>query len=152
MPAAIVLYPLVRRVGTAEFDEDESSVSAELTRRWESAVAGLRAAELEASIGNLTEEDHRWLTEQYTAEAAMVMKAMDLEEQQEEELLRRMMAEVQLARTGHLGPSAHREEGRTLKVRIVFALALLAIAATWAHALYGRSAVARGVPTRSRER
>ena len=104
VPAAIVLYPLIRRAGRGEFDEDESSVSAELDRRWESAVAGLRAAELEASIGNLSEEDHRWLREQYTTEAALVMKAMDLEEQQEEELLARMRAEVAEARARALGP------------------------------------------------
>ncbi len=104
VPAAIALYPIVRRIGAGEFDEDESSVSAELARRWESAVAGLRTAELEASIGNLSEEDHRWLRDQYTAEAALVMKAMDLEQQEEEQLLSRMRAEVAEARRRALGP------------------------------------------------
>ncbi len=98
IPAAVVLYPLVRRMGTDEFLVDESSVSAELARRWESALAGLKAAELELSIGNLSEDDHAWLKDRYTTEAAMVMKAMELEEQQMEDLLARMKAEVAAAR------------------------------------------------------
>jgi hypothetical protein len=104
IPAAIVLHPLVRRLGADEFLMDESSVSAELTRRWESALAGLKAAELELSIGNLTEEDHAWLKERYTTEAALVMKAMELEEQQEQDLLDRITAEVADARARALGP------------------------------------------------
>ena len=103
VPAVIVLYPLARRLGSDEFDDDESSVTAELTRRWESALAGLKAAELELSIGNLNDEDYRWLREQYTTEAALVMKAMDLEDQQQEELLARMKAEVDQARKRALG-------------------------------------------------
>ena len=99
IPAIVVLYPLVRRTGADEFLVDESSVSAELARRWESALAGLKAAELELSIGNLAEEDYRWLKDQYTTEAAQVMKAMELEEQQEDELLARMKAEVDAARS-----------------------------------------------------
>ena len=106
VPAAIVLYPLARRLGSDEFDDDESSVTAELTRRWESALAGLKAAELELSIGNLSDEDYRWLREQYTTEAALVMKAMDLEDQQQEELLARMKAEVDQARKRALGARA----------------------------------------------
>lgn len=110
VPAAVVLYPLVRRLGTEEFLEDESSVSAELTRRWESALSGLKTAELELSIGNLSEDDYGWLKEQYTTEAALVMKAMDLEDQQEEDLLARMKAEVEAARAKALGPRAAAEE------------------------------------------
>ena len=106
VPAVIVLYPLARRLGSDEFDDDESSVTAELTRRWESALAGLKAAELELSIGNLSDEDYRWLREQYTTEAALVMKAMDLEDQQQEELLARMKAEVDRARERALGARA----------------------------------------------
>ena len=106
VPAVIVLYPLARRLGSGEFDDDESSVTAELTRRWESALAGLKAAELELSIGNLSDEDYRWLREQYTTEAALVMKAMDLEDQQQEELLARMKAEVDRARERALGARA----------------------------------------------
>ena len=116
VPAVIVLYPLARRLGSDEFDDDESSVSAELTRRWESALAGLKAAELELSIGNLSDEDYRWLREQYTTEAALVMKAMDLEDQQQEELLARMKAEVDQARKRALGARTG-GEGKCLKRR-----------------------------------
>lgn len=111
VPAVIVLYPLVRRLGSDEFDDDESSVTAELTRRWESALSGLKAAELELSIGNLSDDDYRWLREQYTTEAALVMKAMDLEDQQQEELLARMKAEVDQARKRALGPGTG-DEGK----------------------------------------
>ena len=111
VPAVIVLYPLARRLGSDEFDDDESSVTAELTRRWESALAGLKTAELELSIGNLSDEDYRWLREQYTTEAALVMKAMDLEEQQQEELLARMKAEVDRARERALGARTGGEGG-----------------------------------------
>ncbi len=104
VPAVIVLYPLAKRLGSDEFDDDESSVSAELTRRWESALAGLKAAELELSIGNLSDEDYHWLRDQYTTEAALVMKAMDLEDQQQEDLLARMKAEVDMTRQRALGP------------------------------------------------
>jgi hypothetical protein len=111
IPAVVVLYPLVRRMGADEFLVDESSVSAELTRRWESALAGLKAAELELSIGNLSEDDYDWLKGQYTTEAALVMKAMDLEEQQEQDLLDRMTAEVTAARERALGPSPRNDDG-----------------------------------------
>ena len=111
IPAAVVLYPLVRRMGADEFLVDESSVSAELTRRWESALAGLKAAELELSIGNLSEDDYDWLKGQYTTEAALVMKAMDLEEQQEQDLLDRITAEVAAARERDLGPSPSNDDG-----------------------------------------
>ncbi len=111
IPAAVVLYPLVRRTGADEFLVDESSVSAELSRRWESALAGLKAAELELSIGNLSEDDYDWLKGQYTTEAALVMKTMDLEEQQEQDLLDRMTAEVAAARERALGPVPSNDDG-----------------------------------------
>ena len=111
IPAAVVLYPLVRRTGADEYLVDESSVSAELSRRWESALAGLKAAELELSIGNLSEDDYDWLKGQYTIEAALVMKAMDLEEQQEQDLLDRITAEVAAARERALGPVPNSDDG-----------------------------------------
>ena len=53
VPALIVLYPLIKRLGLTELMKDESSITAELNRRWDSIVAGLKTAELEMSIGNL---------------------------------------------------------------------------------------------------
>ena len=67
--------------------EDEASDAKELSRRWDSAVVGLRNTELEFSIGNLAENDYDWLKEQYMTEAALVLKTMELEEHQEQELM-----------------------------------------------------------------
>ena len=98
IPAVAILYPFLRRPGQALPREDESSAYAELSRRWEAVVAGLKNTELEHAIGNLAEKDYRWLTEQYMADAAVVMKALDLEEQQEREFQSALEAEVLDAR------------------------------------------------------
>jgi hypothetical protein len=99
IPAVAILYPFLRRPGQVlPLEEDESSAYAELSRRWEAVVAGLKNTELEHAIGNLADEDYRWLTEQYTADAAVVMKALDLEEHQEREFQSALEAEVLNAR------------------------------------------------------
>ena len=103
IPAVAVLYPFLRgRNGALAFG-DETSNYAELTRRWDSVVAGLRNAELERAIGTLAEADFRLLREQYMADAALVMKAMELEEQQEGEMLADIEDEVQEVRRRFLG-------------------------------------------------
>ncbi len=84
IPAAAILYPfLIRRASTSGSAADEGSVGSELARRWDAALEGLKSAELEHAIGNLEDADHTWLREQYMTEAALVLKAMDLEEEQE---------------------------------------------------------------------
>lgn len=110
VPAVAILYPFLRRSGASDLLEDESSSQAELARRWEAAIAGLRSAELEHAIGNLSEEDYRWLREQYMTEAAVVMKAMELEEEQERELLASIQREVQQVRLRALGGQARPAE------------------------------------------
>ena len=87
LPAAAILYPFLRRPDGEAPPDDEASDSKELSRRWDAAVAGLRNTELEFSIGNLTENDYDWLKEQYMTEAALVLKTMELEEHQEQELM-----------------------------------------------------------------
>ena len=87
LPAAAIIYPFLRRADAEAPPDDEASDVNELSRRWDAAVAGLRNTELEFSIGNLTEDDYGWLKEQYMTEAALVLKAMELEEDQEEALL-----------------------------------------------------------------
>ena len=98
IPAIAILYPFLRRLGRHERLQDESSPQAELGRRWDAALAGLKNAELELAIGNLSDQDYRWLREQYMTDAALVMKAMELEEEQEQELLSTIDREVQAAR------------------------------------------------------
>ena len=87
LPAAAILYPFLRRPDGEAPPDDEASDSKELSRRWDAAVAGLRNTELEFSIGNLTENDYDWLKDQYMIEAALVLKTMELEEHQEQELM-----------------------------------------------------------------
>ena len=104
IPAIAIAYPFVRRRHGAEMPEDERSTAERLQTRWETALAGLKSAELEWAIGNLAESDYRWLRERYMTDAALVMKAMELEEQQEQGLLTTMRKEVQQAR-GHVDGS-----------------------------------------------
>ncbi|MBM3934853.1 MAG: hypothetical protein FJ319_11240 [SAR202 cluster bacterium] len=97
VPVIAILYPYLRPA-SAQAPEDESSTFSELDRRWDAAISGLKSAELEYSIGSLPEQDYRALREQYLTEAALVLKAMELEEQQETELLARVEREVRSVR------------------------------------------------------
>ena len=106
IPAVAVLYPFVMRGRRHEWLEDEGAPIAELERRWDSALAGLRSAELEFSIGNLDNKDYLWLRQQYMREAATVMRGMELEEEQGEELLVRVEQQIQEVRSRLLGPDA----------------------------------------------
>ena len=87
LPAIAIIYPFVRRMGRDELPEDESSPEVALGLRWDAALAGLKSAELDWTIGRLAEDDYRWLRERYMTEAALVMKAMELEEDQHGVLL-----------------------------------------------------------------
>ena len=100
LPAAAILYPVLRRRATtdADDDDDEAGPRAELARRWDSALAGLKNTELEHAVGNLSDEDYDWIREQHMTEAALVMKALELEESQERALLTRIEREVQRTR------------------------------------------------------
>ena len=105
IPAAAILYPLLRGLGRDEFAGDESSQTAEFARRWEAALDGLRNAELESALGNLVEEDYRWLRRQYMVEAALVLKGMELETAQEREFMEQVEHEVRRVRERALGRS-----------------------------------------------
>ena len=98
MTAAVILYPFVRRSRHDDLVDDEGAPEAELGRRWDAALDGLRSAELERTIGNLSEEDYQWLREQYMSEAALTLKAMEIEERQRQELLDTIEYEVQRVR------------------------------------------------------
>lgn len=106
IPAAAILYPFLFQRGISTVFRDETSTYSELTRRWEAAVAGLKTMELERAVGNLTESDYIGLKEQYMTEAARIMKAMELEDQQEEELLSEVAQEVRAVREQFTGPPA----------------------------------------------
>ncbi len=112
IPAIAILYPFVFKRGISSVFHDETSSYSELTRRWEAAVAGLKSTELEHAIGNLTDDDYTDLKEQYMLEAARVMKAMELEDQQEDELLASIVAEVRAVRERFSGPTVQGVEGQ----------------------------------------
>jgi len=98
IPASIILYPLIKRIGSTELLKDESSLTAELNRRWDSVVAGLRTAELEMSIGNLSEEDYHWIKNTYARETAQIMEAMELQDEEEQELIKSLELEIKKAK------------------------------------------------------
>lgn len=106
IPAVIIAYPFLRRAESVEWLDDESSPMATLHRRWEAALDGIRSAELERAIGNLSEEDYRWLRRQYMREAAVIMRAMELEHEEEEALLTQIEVESRRVRTRVLGDEA----------------------------------------------
>ena len=103
IPAIVIAYPFLRRGEISEWLDDESSPLATLNRRWEAALDGIRSAELEHAIGNLSDEDYRWLRRQYMREAALVMRAMELEHEEEEALLTHIEAESRRVRARALG-------------------------------------------------
>ena len=55
---------------------------------------GLQSAELEKSLGNLQEEDYMWLRDIHMNEAALVLKAMDLSESDEIEMMKKVNDEI----------------------------------------------------------
>ena len=105
IPALAVLYPFVRGNAANEWLDDESSPMVDLERRWDSAISGIKSTELEYSIGNLEEEDYRWLRQEYMREAAMVMRSMELEDEQESELLAAIEREIRQVRERSIGGS-----------------------------------------------
>ena len=108
LPAAAIVYPFVRRADAAAPPDDEASDAKQLSRRWDAAVAGLRNTELELSLGNIADDDYDWLKEQYMTEAALVLKAMELEDHEELELMENIERAVRGARGDSDSPEDER--------------------------------------------
>ena len=87
IPAIAILYPFLRGMGDDEIPEYEESPDVPLSIRWDAALSGLKSAELDWAVGRSAEEDYRHLRELYMAEAALVMKEMELDESEERELM-----------------------------------------------------------------
>ena len=98
IPTIAILWPFVVGVHRDEFAEDESAPIADLMRRWDAAVAGLKSSELDHAIGNLTDQDYRTIRRQLMTEAAVVLKTMELEEAEEEQMLTAVRTEMQAVR------------------------------------------------------
>jgi len=103
VPAIAILWPFLAGINRDEFEADESAPHADLMRRWDAAVAGLKSAELEHAIGNLAAGDYRLVRRQLMNEAAVVLKTMELEEAEEEQMLTAVRQEMQAVRTRALG-------------------------------------------------
>ena len=88
IPAILIAYPVIKKIASrTPLPEDESSLRADLERRWESALEGIRHAELEMSIGNLSEADYLWLKQVHMAEAANVLKTLEISSEKERLLI-----------------------------------------------------------------
>ena len=105
IPAALILWPFVAGLARDEFEYDEGAPQADLTRRWEAAVAGLSSAELDHGLGNMTESDYRTVRGQLMVEAATVMREMELGESEEERMLAALSEELRAVRARVPGQS-----------------------------------------------
>ena len=95
VPGIAVIYPLWRKFSSmSPPPEDESSLEADLDRRWESAIDGLHSSELEYSVGNLSLEDYKELREVHMLEAAVVLKMFDLSGEDEKLLFDQINEEL----------------------------------------------------------
>ena len=114
VPAIAVTYPLWRKFSSkAPPPEDESSLKADLDRRWESAIDGLHSSELEYSVGNLSLEDYKELREVHMMEAAVVLKMFDLSAEDEKLLFDQVNEE--LAKSSLLSQGAVDSESDVLQ-------------------------------------
>ena len=91
IPAILIAYPIIKKIASSvSTPDDESSLQADLERRWESALEGIRHAELEMSVGNIDEPDYQWLIQVHMAEAAMVLKALEISIEDEKSLIEKI--------------------------------------------------------------
>lgn len=105
VPASAILYPVLRMREEPLLSRNDFAIKSELDRRWDTALFGLKNTELERALGNLTEEDYLWLVDFYKTDAALVMKAMELEKQEEVNLLKDMDKQVLDTKERILGKS-----------------------------------------------
>lgn len=104
IPAIAILYPFLWRTdsnGDSPFLDD--SASNKLSQQLESAISGLKTTELEYSIGTLSKPDYDELRNEYMVEAAMVMKAMELEDKQKTDLIENIEKQISHLRDNILG-------------------------------------------------
>ena len=108
IPTLVIVYPFLRGSGRDRFWEDENPEREDLVRRLNAALAALRNGELEWDLGHLAEEDYRWLRQRHMTEAALIMKAMELEDAQERALRSTIEREIEQVRRHPL-----RQQGRS---------------------------------------
>jgi len=108
IPAVAVLYPFVRKSSTGYLSEELVSPRSELHRRWEETLSELRSVDMDRDLGNITEADYRLLREAYLADAARLMKALEVEEQREQGIMAEIESYIRQARTGMEGEERSR--------------------------------------------
>lgn len=98
VPAAFILWPFVFGLRRDEFDYDEGAPQADLMRRWDAAVSGLASVELDHGLGNMTDGDYATVRQQLMSEAAVVMREMELTDDEEHRMLSDLREEVRSVR------------------------------------------------------
>ena len=111
VPALMIIWPFIWGLRRDEFEYDEGAPQADLMRRWDAAVAGLTSAELDHSLGNLSDHDYRGLRAQLMTEAADLMREMELSKDEEERMLSGLREELLAARS-HIEGGSGDERGR----------------------------------------
>ena len=129
LPAVAILYPILRRRAAAQPVDDEAGPRADLVRRWDSALAGLRSTELDRAVGNLSGEDYDWLRDQYMTEAVVVMKALELDERRQRALLARIEREMRRGRAP-LPPTSVPQRKAVNRLRATAALLIALLLST----------------------
>ena len=99
VPALMIVWPFILGPRRDEFEYDEGAPQADLMRRWDAAVAGLASAELDHSLGNLSNRDYSGLRTQLMTEAADLMREMELSEHEEEQMLSGLRDEMLVIRS-----------------------------------------------------
>ena len=98
IPSVAILYPLIRGGEFDRLSQQEEVLQKELDRRWEEAVTGFQSVELEMALGGLNQADYEWLRGRYMMEATLVLKEMNLENEERVKLLNHMESDAQQIR------------------------------------------------------
>ena len=112
VPVLMIAWPFILGLRRDEFEYDEGAPQADLMRRWDAAVAGLASAELDNSLGNLSDHDYAGLRAQLMTEAADLMREMELSEDEEERMLAGLREELLAARSRIEGEGDDEREGQ----------------------------------------
>ena len=75
IPSVAILYPFLKTKEDLEGSDD--STFADLARSWDYIVEGLKNAELDNALGNISDEDHVLVKKKYFSEAVSIMADMD---------------------------------------------------------------------------
>ena len=75
IPSVAILYTFLKTKDDLEISDD--STFDDLARSWDYIVEGLKSAELDNALGNISDEDHALVKKKYLSEAVSIMADMD---------------------------------------------------------------------------